>query len=118
MQAKENCMKEELFMTVEEKEAFEKMLKELEVPQWVGEDGACAVIAPNKKTALSLLKGLMRRDVGEYEAKNMKYDEIVIAWSSVATQKDIEEYGDEFEWFCHWKKPETGHVAKTYAFRG
>jgi hypothetical protein len=110
-------MKEATFMTVEEEQAHTEMLKDLSTACYVGEDGAMAVIAPNKRKALSLFKDETRRNVGEWEARELKAAYVVRAWAHIATVEEVNDHGDEWSWYIHYKPQKGFNFVKVYTYR-
>jgi len=88
-------------MTIEEAQI------ELEEAMWIGEDGNAACKAKSKRQAFSKFKNLMRQDVGELEASEMKLEEVGIGWLHLVKDLPEEERtGDiaDCEWYVSWKE--------------
>lgn len=89
---------------------IEEAKKQLETPQWIGEDGQGAVVATSKKEALRKFKELMRQDVGEMEANEIRYEEIGYGWlylTSSLNEQEKEQNGElaECDWYVSYTKP-------------
>ncbi len=96
-------------METDEKE----MIETLQSGAWIGEDGAMACFAKSKREALSKFKALTRGDVGDYEAKQLLYEDIGIGYARIATEEEKSE--DWAEFVVSWSgKPESKTPYKVY----
>lgn len=96
--------------TIEKQTA--NMLETLRSACWIGEDGNAACIAKNKREALRKIKDLMRTDVGEYEAREIKLADISYGWARLATEEEKQETWSEFFVMYEEKSPYQCYVLR------
>ena len=83
----------------------EKLIKrDLQIAQWVGEDGGMVVDGKfSLETACRKMRRLLKREVGETESEDFKIDNIGIGYFMLPTPEDIEENGNDSEWYISIK---------------
>jgi|EndMetStandDraft_8_1072994.scaffolds.fasta_scaffold495638_1 hypothetical protein len=87
---------------MDEKKRVKAMLSDLKDAQWLGEDcNAAACSAKTQRGAWIKIRALFRADIGDYEAEEIKLDDIVPAWARLATEEDRKEEGIEHN-NCDW----------------
>lgn len=84
------------------------MIEDLKDACYVGEDGAMATQCKTKRGAWIKFRKQVREDCGEYEASEIKLDDIIKAWAHVATKEEFEEWGGECEWFVNFGEKKEG----------
>jgi hypothetical protein len=94
--------------------AEREMIETLQQGAWIGEDGAMACLAKNKREALRKFKAVMRGDVGRWEAEALKFEDIGIGYARLTTEEERgEDCGAEFN--VNWSgKPEKKTPYKVY----
>ena len=104
-------------MNNEEKKQAKGYMKELSArAEWIGEDDSAACVSSTKYGALLKFKRLIREDIGYFEAKEMKLDEIGIGWLHLVSELSEEEKNGEFiecESYISYKDP-SPYVVWTY----
>lgn len=72
---------------------------------WVGEDGNMVCNSDSERGAWIKFKRLMKQDVGDLEVASMKEDgQVGIGWLHRPTAEQLDEWGDEIEWWVSTKK--------------
>lgn len=88
----------------EETEKIKEYLKELKQAQWIGEDGEAVCVANSEKGALTKFKRLMRDDVGEVEARDIKLEDVGIGYLLLPTKEELKNgsVDPDWEWYVNW----------------
>ena len=90
------------------------MLHDLHEAQWIGEDGAMACVSSSARGAFIKFKRLMRQDVGDLEAEEMKIEDVGVGWFYLPTEEEKKQIADgeieEYEWYVSYKKPNDYQV--------
>lgn len=95
----------------EETKKLKAIVKELRSEAvWIGEDGDAACVAKTKEAALRKFKALMRGDVGDWEAKEMKLEDIGIGWLFLPERRDATEV--DCECGCHTSESSDEEMKK------
>lgn len=84
---------------------MKQYLKELSAEaQWIGEDGNAVCVSSTERGAFLKFKRLMRGDVGEIEADELKLEDVGKGYLHLATELTKEEHGEmeECEWYVDW----------------
>mgnify|MGYP001611260870 CR=1 FL=1 len=77
---------------------FKSMLKDLKEACYVGEDGNMATICKTKRGAWIKFRQQVGEDCGEYEASEIKMEDIDESVAHLAAPEEIEE-NDEYAWY-------------------
>lgn len=79
---------------------------------WIGEDGGACCVATTKLGALRKFRRLMRQDVGESEALEMKIEDIGIGFLHLPEDRNADEAGCDCD--CHKPNEKGDHDDKTW----
>lgn len=95
----------------EEKKKLREIMKQLRREAvWIGEDGDMACVSSSERGALSKFRALMRGDVGDWEAKEIKLEDVGVGWLRLPTKRDLAQHGEEYEWYVTYKEKSPHEV--------
>lgn len=77
---------------------------------WIGEDGDSACISKSKVGAWIKLRRLTRDDVGEYEASEIKIEDVGIGFLHLSDEDETDEWGEPTEWHISYSVPSPHSV--------
>jgi len=86
-----------------DKQKIKQVLKSLRSEAtWIGEDGAMACVSKTEQSAFKKFKALMSECVGDYEASELKIDDIGIGWLFLVTNENKDDFESDTEWYVDY----------------